>query len=349
MLFRILLLSCLLVQFSCSSEQAPVQNPPTIQLQNSGVNSSFRGMGVKNENEAWISGTEGTVLNTTDGGKHWQKIEIPGADSLDFRDLEILNDSTILLMSIGTGQDSKIFKSTDTGNNWKVVFQNEEPTAFFDGFDFWDQNTGILISDAIDEKLYLLKTDDSGENWSRVGAASLPDLTEGEYGFAASGTGIVTIGNQKVWIATGGAKSRVFYSPDQGENWSVFETPIISGKPSTGSFSITFRDEQNGITVGGDYEIDTAAVSNVAITNNSGKTWKGIENPETVPFKSCVTYLGNNEYLAVGTSGVSWSLDDGASWSTIDTTSFHTMDFDEKSGVGWMAGGNGVVAKFTVK
>jgi photosystem II stability/assembly factor-like uncharacterized protein len=194
-----------------------------------------------------------------------------------------------------------------------------------------------------------LKTEDGGENWNRVGAKTLPDLEKGEYGFAASGTGITTHGDQKVWIATGGSKARVFYSPDQGENWRVFETPMISGKPSTGSFSITFSDELNGITVGGDYQIDTAAVSGVALTKDGGKTWTGIKNPETVPFKSCVSFLGNNTYLAVGTSGVSFSPDNGRSWSTIDTTSFHTMDFDAKSGIGWMAGGDGAIAKFTVK
>ena len=344
-----MLLFIALAQVSCGAEQKSTPKPPEIHMQNSEVKASFRGLGVKNEKEAWISGTKGTVLRTIDGGKNWQKNNIPGADTLDFRDLEILNDSTILLMSIGTGQASKIFKSTDSGENWRMTFENEEAKAFFDGFDFWDENTGILISDAIDEKLYLLKTKDGGESWNRVGTETLPNLEEGEYGFAASGTGIATFGSQKVWIATGGSKSRVFYSPDQGENWSVFDIPIVSGKPSTGSFSITFRDEQNGITVGGDYEIDTTALSNVAITKDGGKTWKGIQNPETVPFKSCVVYLGNNALLAVGTSGVSWSPDNGENWSTIDTTSFHTMDFDEKSGVGWLAGGNGAIAKFVVK
>jgi photosystem II stability/assembly factor-like uncharacterized protein len=349
MMDEIILLAAILTLCACVPQQESFKNPPEILIQQSGSNASFRGLAVKNENEAWISGTNGTVLKTLDGGRLWQKVNVPGADSLDFRDIELLNEHSILLMSIGTGEDSRIFKSADSGQNWKTVFVNEEPDAFFDGFDFWNENTGILISDAIDEKLYLLKTEDAGEQWNRVGAETLPNLGKGEYGFAASGTGITTFGQQKVWIVTGGTKSRVFYSPDQGANWSVFDTPMISGKPSTGSFSITFKDEQNGVAVGGDYQIDSAAINNVIQTNDGGKTWSGIEKPETVPFKSCVTYLGNNEYLAVGTSGVSWSSDDGKCWTTIDTTSFHTMDFDEKSRVGWMAGGNGVIAKFVVK
>ncbi len=335
--------------FSCTSKQESLQKPPEIKMQQSGSTASFRGIAVKNENEAWVCGTNGTVSKTTDGGKQWLKINIPGVDSLDFRDLELLNDHSILLMSAGPGQSSQIFKSLNNGLSWKAVYINHESDAFFDGFAFWNENTGILISDAIDEKLYLLKTEDAGEHWMRVGAETLPDLEKGEYGFAASGTGIVTFGDQKVWIATGGAKARVFYSPDQGLNWRVFDTPMVNGKPSRGSFSITFKDEKNAVAVGGDYEIDTAAVNNVILTNDGGKTWTGIENPQNVPFKSCVTYLGNNAYLAVGTSGISWSSDDGKNWTTIDTLSFHTIGFDEKSGVGWLAGGNGAVAKFIVK
>ena len=346
---RYLLFFMMILLMNCNQKENAQKTPPQIKIQNSGTNVSFRGIGVRNQNEAWVSGTQGTVLRTTNGGQNWEKVQVPEADTLDFRDLELLNDSTVLLMSIGNGSNSKIFKSTNNGQSWQVTFENEEPTAFFDGFDFWDEKSGILISDAIDDKLYLLKTEDAGENWSRVGAETLPKLSDGEYGFAASGTGIFTWGTQKVWIATGGSKARVFFSPDRGENWQVFDTPMISGKPSAGSFSITFKDEQNGIIVGGDYQIDTAAISNVALTIDGGKTWKGIKNPETFPFKSCVTYLGNEAYLAVGTSGVSWSSDNGANWKTIDASSFHTMDFDTKSGVGWMAGGNGQIAKFVVK
>ena len=349
MLEKIILFSTMLFLMNCSQKEVAQKTPPLIELQQSGVDVSFRGLGVKNENEAWVSGTKGTVLRTQNAGKSWEKITVPGADTLDFRDLELLNDSTVLLMSIGPGSSSKIFKSTNHGDSWSVTYENKEPKAFFDGFDFWDEKNGILISDAIDDKLYLLITEDGGESWNRVGAETLPPLGEGEYGFAASGTGIFTLGDQEVWIATGGSKARVFYSPDRGKNWEVFNSPMISGKPSTGSFSIHFQDKLNGIIVGGDYQIDTAAINNVALTKDGGKTWNSIENPGTVPFKSCVTFVGDDSYLAVGTSGVSWSSDNGKNWTTVNPTSFHTMDFDRNSNVGWMAGGGGKIAKFQVK
>ena len=142
----ILLLNMTLLFFACDTDQDPIQKTPEIQIQQSGSKASFRGIGVKNANEAWVSGTDGTVLRTIDGGEHWLKVDIVGIDTLDFRDLELLNDHTILLMSIGPGTSSQIFKSADNGENWKVVYVNYEPDAFFDGFDFWDEKSKSLKS-----------------------------------------------------------------------------------------------------------------------------------------------------------------------------------------------------------
>ncbi|MFL6373085.1 MAG: oxidoreductase, partial [Pyrinomonadaceae bacterium] len=49
---------------------------------------SFRGLAVVNEKIVWASGTGGTVIRTIDGGKTWNVIIVPGAEKLDFRDIE---------------------------------------------------------------------------------------------------------------------------------------------------------------------------------------------------------------------------------------------------------------------
>ena len=119
MLEKIILFLAMLFLMNCSQKEVAQKMPPLIELQQSGVDVSFRGLGVLNENEAWVSGTKGTVLRTQNAGKSWEKITVPGADTLDFRDLELLNDSTVLLMSIGPGSSSKIFKSTNQGDSWR--------------------------------------------------------------------------------------------------------------------------------------------------------------------------------------------------------------------------------------
>src|SRR5678816_1952516 len=75
------------------------------------------------------------------------------------------------------------------------------------------------------------------------------------------------------WIGTGAAqRARVLRTIDGGHTWNVVDTPLKSG-PSSGIFSIAFRDAKNGVIVGGDYTKEKEAVENVAITNDGGATW----------------------------------------------------------------------------
>ena len=43
----------------------------------------------------WIGGTRGTVIHSSDAGANFTVSQVPGADSLDFRDLAILDDKTV--------------------------------------------------------------------------------------------------------------------------------------------------------------------------------------------------------------------------------------------------------------
>ena len=77
--------------------------------QKSGSDSELRGLAVLDSTHAWASGSGGTVLRTQDG-QSWGKIAVTGAEKLDFRDLEVLDASTLVLMSAGPGEDSRIYQ-----------------------------------------------------------------------------------------------------------------------------------------------------------------------------------------------------------------------------------------------
>jgi photosystem II stability/assembly factor-like uncharacterized protein len=236
---------------------------------------NLRGVSAVSQQVAWASGTHGTYLRTADG-RNWTPSQVPGAESLDFRAVVAFSADEAFLMSAGPGDLSRIYHTTDAGQHWQLQFTNTNPKGFFDSMVFWDPNHGIVLGDPIPDengklRFELLMTED-GKTWNQIPPAQLPPAEEGEGAFAASNTCIAIL-NSNIWFATGGKVARVFHSPDRGQTWQVFPTPIAHGADSAGIFSIAFRDPMHGAIAGGDYKHPDEDGPNLAFTNDGGKTW----------------------------------------------------------------------------
>jgi len=83
-------------------------------------------------NHIWIGGTKGTVIHSADYGKSWAIQQIPTAEKLDFRDLIIVNEKEVILMSAGLSKEhaAKLFKTTNGGNTWEILYETNEPGYF---------------------------------------------------------------------------------------------------------------------------------------------------------------------------------------------------------------------------
>lgn len=315
-------------------------------VQTSGTTARFRGVSAVDARVAWASGTKGTVVRTIDGGATWQVIAVPGASNLDFRDIEAISAGTAWVLSIGPGEASRIYKTTDGGKTWALQFKNENPKAFFDAIAFWDANNGLAFSDPVDGRLLIIRTSDGGRTWKPVPSANIPPAIEGEGAFAASGTCLIVEGRNNAWIATGGAsRARVFRSTDRGETWQVADTPVKTGGPAAGIFSIAFRDSLNGIAVGGDYQKEKLAVDNVALTSDGGRTWRLAEGSGIGGYRSAVAWTDRTKLIAVGPSGSDVSTNGGATWSPIGDTGYHAFGFTRKGRTGWAVGDDGRIAR----
>ena len=302
----------------------------------------LRGLSVVSAKVAWVSGTKGTFGRTSDGGKSWSVGTVPEADKLDFRDVEAFGEDTAYLMSAGPGDASRIYKTVDGGKTWALQFKSTEPQAFLDAVAFWDEKHGIALGDPIGGRFQLIVTND-GEKWEPLPEKSLPAALPKEGCFAASGTCLVTRGENDVWYSTGGAKTaRVFHSDDRGKTWSVSETPLLANIESAGGFSLAFRDHKNGVIVGGDYRKPDDTVATGAITRDGGKTWALIEKP--FPFRSGVA-RAKDRWVAVGTSGSSASTDDGVTWKSLDREKYNSVAFTP-TGDGWAVGPKGRIGRF---
>jgi photosystem II stability/assembly factor-like uncharacterized protein len=242
-------------------------------LQDSHTTENFRGVSAVSAKVIWASGTHGTYLRTNDGGITWIATQVPGAEALDFRDVEAFSGEEAYLLAAGPGEQSRIYKTSDAGKTWSLQFTNRDPKGFYDCMAFWDRTHGIALGDPVNGKFKLLTTED-GVHWNTLAAAVFPPATDGEGAFAASGSCITVQGESNVWFGTGGKAARVFHSSDRGRTWTVAETPIVHGTESTGIFSISFRDAMYGLIAGGDYQHPERGEANLAYTEDGGVTWK---------------------------------------------------------------------------
>lgn len=332
--------------------------------QNSGVTARFRGISAVSDTVVWASGSNGTIVRTTDGGKTWQTVTPPpDTQKLDFRDIDAVDANTAYVLSIGPGEASRIFKTSDGGKTWATQFVNRDEKAFYDAMVFWDARRGVAVSDSVDGRFVLLLTTDGGATWAPAPAAGLPPALPNEGAFAASGTNLTvpTTGakgdGKHVWLGTGAAATaRVLRSSDGGRTWAVAATPLPAGA-SAGIFSVAFRDARHGVIVGGDYKNEAGAVDNVAVTSDGGATWTLVKNTDKGKalsgFRSVVTYIpvpgkSSRALVAVGPLGADFSTDDGQSWLPIDPApggGFHTFSVAPNGRVGWGAGEKGRIAR----
>lgn len=302
---------------------------------------SLRGLSVVNEKVVWASGSGGTFLRTIDGGTTWKVKTVPGAEKLDFRDIEAFDANTAYVLSIGNGESSRIYKTTDGGETWKLQFTNKNEKAFFDAIACWDRNNCIAMSDPVDGLYVLIETSDGGGNWKPIVSNKMPAAKDGEAAFAASGTCLITHGKTGAFLVSGGNDARVFRSNDRGKTWAVAGTPIVKGTAGSGIFSIAMFDAKNGVTVGGNYEKPDEETNTLAITKDGGKTWTAANGLSG--YRSGVAFLDRNTIIAVGTNGSDRSFNGGNTWQRFDGWNFNSVQA-RSSFFAWAVGPGGLVA-----
>ena len=312
--------------------------------QSSGSSASFRGLSVVDSKVAWVGGTGGAILRTTDGGSTWTPRPVPGADGLDFRDIEAFDAQRAVVLASGLGSKSRIYLTMDGGEHWRLSYQESEPGGFLDAIAFWDERRGLALGDPVRGKFTLLETSDGGASWRAAPAGSLPAANESEGAFAASGTCLVVAGRGRAWFGTGGVNGgRIFRSTDWGRQWNVVETPIRHDSASSGIFSIAFQGE-HGVAVGGDYQKPDQDQGNLVITEDGGRIWKAAEASRPSGYRSAVVF-SRGAMLATGTNGTDRSVDGGRTWKR-ETEAAGFNSIRSFGAGGWAVGPNGKIARF---
>ena len=315
---------------------------PTVELLTSGTKTSLRGLSVVNDNVVWVSGSNGTVGKTTNGGKNWNWLTVKGFESRDFRDIEAFDASTAIIISVD--EPAYILKTTDGGESWKIVYENKTKGMFLDAMEFWNEQHGVVIGDPVNGKFFLAKTSDGGNTWQDIPFENRPAADSGEACFAASGTNIRMLDRNESVFVSGGKRSRVFTRN------RIIELPIIQGRETAGANSISVYDDDKAkaarrmIVVGGDFNADTSAEKNCFFTDNGGQTWIA---PKIPPhgYRSCVEFLSKKIILTCGLTGVDYSSDSGKIFKLVSKEGFHVCRIAKYGTSVFLAGANGKVAK----
>lgn len=310
-----------LLLFNLVNLPSQAQKLPSVQILQDSIKSSFRGLSVPSDNIVWVSGSNGTVGRSTDAGKTWKWMIVPGFEKRDFRDIEAFDSLTAIIMAVDNPAD--ILKTTDGGKNWKVVFHKKQEGMFLDAMDFLGESglcigDPIALTDSTKKQIFILETTDAGDTWYYL--LNTPISASGEAIFAGSGTNIWRMNQpsnayRKYSFITGGMASQIILIK-QGRKFQeqVLPIPLMKGKSSTGPFSIFSNRSKEFYVTGGDYVEYWKDSGNVVYTTNAGKTWK---RSSVHGYRSCIIQSDKKTFITCGTNGVDISFDGCKTWQLI--------------------------------
>jgi photosystem II stability/assembly factor-like uncharacterized protein len=340
---------------------ASSDHAPSWQVQYTGVESNLRGVSVTSESGVtdsgvtdndkhnyivWVTGSKRTILRSTEEGKTWTQLTIPGGADLDFRGIKAFGADTAYVMSSGDGDKSRIYKTADGGKTWTLQYSDKRPGFFLDSLACDSKTHCLALSDPVDGKFLVLSTAD-GEHWTELPRDKMPAALPKEGGFAASNTSIAICGlGDDIYFGSGGAQTaRVFHSADAGRSWSAVDTPVASGNAASGIFSIACHGSVV-VAVGGDYKEPSAASHVAAYSTDSGVTWHLAEG-QPGGYRSALGQFSHGDFIAVGPNGTDISHGEPIHmmhWKHADNLNLNAVSFDGSSG--WGVGPKGTIARW---
>ena len=291
--------------------------------------SSIRAIEVANDSTLWFAGSEGIYGQIEKG--------VLSIDTLVYENtrphFRALATNRTEVYALSIENPALLFLLKESHELGKIeanlVYKEEHPNVFYDSMTFFDASDGIAMGDPVDGCLSILLTSDGGKNWQKIPCSKLPETKKGEAAFAASNTNIAVYGN-KVWIATGGTRSRIWMSENKGKNWQIFDTPLQEGSSMTGIFSVDFYNEMIGVIMGGNWEDKKDTFGTKALSLDGGKTWKLMSEGAVPGYISCVQFIPDSagkELMAVSTEGIYYSSDMGSRWIKLSGDGFYSIRF----------------------
>jgi len=119
---------------------------------------SYRGLAIESDSVFLISGSKNTIIKTSDGGKSFENINPNVVQNRDFRDIEILNKDTYLVLGIDS--PAYLLLTNDGGKIWKKIYENNHEKIFLNAlYHNKTEREVYVIGDPINSKTpFILKS-----------------------------------------------------------------------------------------------------------------------------------------------------------------------------------------------
>ena len=316
-------------------------------MQQSHTTASLRGIHNAGGGVVWASGTQGTVLHTTDGGENWQACAVsPGAEKLDFRGVQAFDANTAIVMSSGTGDLSRIYKTIDGCRTWKLVFTNPDASGFWDAMRFSSPKFGVLIGDQVNGHFPAFSSRDAGDTWHEFDPPVFA-ADKNQSFFAASNSSLVLDEREKkFYMITGGGTTSLI---TVDAHFKASYTPVdMAAGETAGGFSLASRVDGSNlvmVAVGGDYKKPEQTMGTAAYAIGQ---WRASDTPPN-GYRSAVAYDARaRRWIAVGPNGTDISADDGRNWLALKPAANETPDADKNwnaLSLPFVVGPNGRIGK----
>jgi photosystem II stability/assembly factor-like uncharacterized protein len=210
------------------------------------------------------------LMKTTDGGEHWQRIEIKGFDIDSILVRAVFNRSG---RGWTFGEGGSIFTTHDAGDTW-VKLQAPTRRLLLGGI-FVDDDRGWIVGAGAT----IIQTSDGGETWYQ---STLPQV-EKSVRFTATSF----VDNRKGWAV--GSGGLVYNTVNGGRTWQRQDSTV-----PVDLFDVKFIDEREGWAVG--------AEGTIIHTTDGGDHWT-VERSGTEHPLERVFFADKNHGWAVGFGG----------------------------------------------
>lgn len=300
--------------------------------QTSGSSATLEAVDAPDASHAWIAGSSGTILSTTDGGFHWSA-QISGTPNglyaLSFPDAS---------HGWAAGINGVMRTTSDGGAHW--TGQSTGSAAWYTGLSFPDASHGWAVGDMVARStgdggahwgaqstgasLWAVRFVDALDGWGVGASGTISRTTDGGANWAPqiSGTGnylnaVDFVDASQGWVV--GAQGTILVTSDGGGTWTSQPSGTLSSLRS-----VSFADALHGCAVGDG--------GTVLLTEDGGTTWTpqpsgvtSVLNGVTMPDPTHAWVAGDGGVVLAYTLGPTTSLEatpapNAAGWNAGDVS-----------------------------